>query len=47
MLGYAHYENLPEGDWKKSVELSRQPVGNTVMLNVQCGEECHSLKLDQ
>ena len=47
MLGYAHYENLPEGDWKKSVELSRQPVGNTVMLNIDCGEQTMSLKIHQ
>jgi hypothetical protein len=47
MLGYAHYENLPEGDWKKSVELSRQPVGNTVMLNVQCGQQRISVKINE
>lgn len=47
MLGYSHYENKEEGDWQEDLVLSRKPIGNTLMLNVRCGEEVKSIKVYQ
>ena len=47
VIGHANYENCAPGERLESIALSRRPVGNTVMLNVQSGEERMSLKVNQ
>lgn len=40
ILCYKRWANCASGDWQDCLELSRRPVGNTVMVNVQCnGQE--------
>lgn len=47
VIGHANYENCAPGERQESIVLSRRPVGNTVMLNVQSGEERMSLKVNR
>lgn len=47
VLGYSHYENRDTGDWQEDLVLSRKPIGNTLMLNVRCGEQVQTMKVYQ
>ena len=47
VLGSAHYANCAAGDWQESITLSRQAVGNALMLKVQSGEERQNMKVYQ
>lgn len=45
ILGYSHYENKAAGEWQEAISLNRKPIGNVLMLNIQCGEEKISMKV--
>lgn len=45
IIGYSRHDNQAAGDWQECLELSRKPVGNALMLNVQCGEQMKSMKV--
>ena len=45
VLGSAHYANCAVGEWQESITLSRQAVGNTVMLNIEQNKFIQSIKV--
>ncbi len=47
ILGRAHYTDREAGEWQESITLSRRPVGNALMLNIKCGEQTISMKVNQ
>ena len=43
-IGYFHgYKET--GDWQTEIVLSRRPIGDVLLLNIQCGEDFMSLKV--
>ena len=47
LLGSAQYQNREVGEWQDSIVLSRRPIGGTIMLRIDCGNERISLKVFQ
>ena len=47
VLGTSHYEGHEAGDWQECLTLSRRPIGNALMLSIQCGEQWISMKVCQ
>ena len=47
LLGSVQYQNREAGDWQDSIVLSRRPIGGTLMLRIDCGNERFSLKVFQ
>lgn len=47
VIGHAHYENCAVGERQESIVLSRRPVGNTVMLRIESGNETQNMKVYQ
>ena len=46
-LGYVHYSDKALGEWQEHIALSRKPIGNVLMLNIQCNNENMSIKVNQ
>ncbi len=47
VIGSAHYANCAAGEWQESIMLSRQAVGNALMLNIVSGDEKQNMKVYQ
>ncbi len=47
ILGHAHHDNQEAGEWQECLTLSRRPIGSTLMLNIKCGEQIISMKVNQ
>ncbi len=47
VIGSAHYANCAFGERQESIVLSRRPVGNTVMLRIESGNETQNMKVYQ
>lgn len=47
MIGYNHYDSQAAGDWQECLVLSRKPIGNALMLSIQCGEQIKSMKISK
>lgn len=45
ILGASQCVNKAGGDWQETIALNRKPIGNVLMLNIQCGEEKISMKV--
>jgi len=45
ILGTVHYENVSSGESVAAMRLMRRPVGNTIMLNVQCNGVTYAVKV--
>ncbi len=45
VLGYAHYADCTVGEWQESITLSRQAVGNALMLNIEQNKFIQSIKV--
>lgn len=45
LLGSAHYESQPAGEWQEHISLTRRPLTGALMLNVQSGAQTLTLKV--
>lgn len=45
-IGLFHNENKVAGNWQEQIILNRKPIGKVLMLNIQCGGESMSIKLN-
>ncbi len=47
MLGTSYLHNIEAGEWQEYITLNRKPIAYVLMLNVRCGEETISLKVNR
>ncbi len=47
LLGSVQYQNREAGEWQDCIVLFRRPIGGTLMLRIDCGNERFSLKVFQ
>ena len=45
ILGCATIDNPTEGNYRESISLSRKPIGNALMLRIECDGECMNEKI--
>ena len=45
LLSSCHYDNRDAGEWQECISLSRRPIGNALMLCIQCGSQTINLKV--
>lgn len=45
LLGSVQYQNREAGEWQDCIVLDRKPIGNTVMLRIDCGDQTVSMKV--
>ncbi len=45
LLGSVQYQNREAGEWQDCIVLDRRPIGNAVMLRIDCGEQRVSMKV--
>ena len=47
VIGTSHYQSREAGEWQECITLSRKPIANVLMLNIQCGENTISIKVNR
>ena len=45
ILGHSYYTSKDTGQWQELITLSRKPIGNVLVLNIQCMDEKISMKI--
>lgn len=45
ILGHAHYDKQEADEWQECIVLSRKPISNVLMLNIQCGDYSRRYKV--